>query len=190
MKNVIFTLAATTVLLFSCSKDNDNVEPQVLGETGDRTTTTSTAAVSNWTPVNNWSASERNGMKVYTTGIADSRITSEVINKGAVVVFVKGTDFSGGNFDFGTNMIPWDQFIPWERMAYPYHWDTDIKDGQVGIVVRMHPDIEADYLRHRNNVQARYFILSEAFLKQHNLTSASVKEQSYQQLVAKTGTNP
>lgn len=189
MKNVISTLAATTILLLSCSKDNDNVEPQVLGETGDRKTN-SAAAVSNWTPVSNWSVNERNGMKVYTTGIADTRITGEVINKGAVVVFVKGTDFSGGNFDFGTNMIPWDQFIPWERMAYPYHWDTDVKEGQLGIVVRMHPDIEADYLKYRGNVQARYFILSEAFLKKHHLTAASVKEQSYQQLVAKTGTNP
>ena len=190
MNNVIFALAATTVLLFSsCKKDNDNVEPRVLGETADRSIALF-AVASPWTHVKSWTASERDGMKVYSTQIADARVTNDILSKGAVVAFVKGTDFSGGHFPFEPNMIPWDQFIPWERMAYPYHWTPDIKEGLIEVTIRMHPDIEADYLKHRDKVQTRYFILSEAFLKQHNWTQQSLKEQSYKQLVTKTGTTP
>jgi len=189
MKNVIFTLAATTVLLLSCSKDNDNVEPQVLGDSGDRAAAP-TVFVSNWAPVTNWNASERNGMKVYSTTITDSRINNDILSRGAVLVFVKGTNFSSGNFEFEPNSLPWDQYIPWERMAYPYHWTPDVKDGQVTVSIAMHPEIEADYLKYRSSVQTRYFVLTEAFLRQHNLVPSKLQEYSYKQIVSMAGTTP
>jgi|GEM_PF-4020086 len=187
MKNVISTLAATTILLSSCSKN----DKELFEDSTVSSTSLASVQTSNWQPANTWQYSVGDDKeKVYSTTFSNSAITPEVRTKGAVVLYAKGYNFTGENAPADPMGLPWYYYIPWERMAYPYYWEEDIKDGSATVRVKMHQDIEQAYLDHRKNLQFRYFILPEAFLKQHNLTQASAKQLSYQEMVAKTGTTP
>jgi hypothetical protein len=185
MKCGIFTLAAATILL-ACNK-NSNEESQVLGESGTRN---STANVSNWESVNSWNETTDNGMKIYYTTRANTAINPDIVSKGAVVVYSKGYNFSNVPMENPPMPLPWYYYIPWERMAYPYYYDIDVKDGENTIAIKMHPDLERDYMSNRQNLSFRTFVLPEGFLKKHNMTREQAKTMPYSEMARMAGVTP
>lgn len=191
MKHVIFTSTFLILFFTSCKKEQISASVEA-AQSLNTSPSTSAVYVSNWemTPALNWqltTASEGNKVYHYTRSIA--QVNNDVLNNGTVLIFARGYNFA----DLQMNKpmpIPFVFYLPYERMASPYVWNDEKRNGAVTIQVGMNTEMEKYFLTSGSGLQLRYVVLPADFIEKNNLTVQSVSRLSYLDLVQKLGVNP
>jgi hypothetical protein len=142
MKGMKFLALAIGVLtIVSCRKESMQQEEVNTEVPAAAVSTTSSARLSAWQPVNSWSAAKQSA-SVYTGRIDDAAITAEVVNTGMVLLFAKN----------GTTT----QSLPFKQDDNTY-WSYQVEEGSV--IVNADAGISKATID--NNRQFQYIVLSK-----------------------------
>lgn len=191
MKHVIFTSTFLILLFTSCKKEEMSASVEA-AQSSKTSPATSGVYVSNWevTPALNWQVSNSSeGSKVYNYTRSIAQVNNDVLNNGTVLVFARGYNFADLQMD-KPMPIPFVFYLPYERMASPYVWNDEKKNGAVTIKVGMNAEMEKYFLANGSGLQLRYVVLPADFIEKNNLTIQSVSRLAYLDLMQKLGSNP
>ncbi|MDB5253082.1 MAG: hypothetical protein JWP27_2251 [Flaviaesturariibacter sp.] len=183
MKRVIFTSACLALLFTACKKED-------VGATNDTPSALVAASstgvyVSNWesVPHDSWqSSATTNGTMSMTFNRATPQVNENVRTNGKVLVFAKGYSFADTSINKPMSM-PFDFYLPFERMAFPYTWLYDAGNGQINVVVGMRPGMERDFNKAQDDIKFRYVVLPYDYFVQTGLTTAALSRMSYADLM-------
>ena len=112
-----------------------------------------------------------------------------MIKSGAVVVFVKGYDFTGFSKVEKPLGLPFYFMAPDENSG-TYNWHTEFKEGNINVALQMQGAMEENFLKSSNQIRVRYFVLSPEFLKEHKLNAQALRGISYSKLTTLLGVAP
>ena len=113
-KNKLTILTLSAAVFFASCRKNDlqHQENQNVPEP--------TAATKAWTPANSWNTAKLDKFTVYSGAIADKSISSDVADKGLVLVFKKNGD--------SVQSLPYE-----EKGANDAYWYYQVSNGEIAI---------------------------------------------------------
>ena len=193
MNRGIFTTAIlAAALLSACTKESlveSEFQPQAKAELTN-SSTAPTYFASQWEGSANWLPVSSDGLQNYSSNRATRQVSEAVINDGMVLAFARGYNFLTGEDDDKPLGMPFYFSLAAERFMHPYYYYLALSQGNIKTVISMHPELAHPFLAAKSNLQFRYFVIPPAFLAKHNLSTAAVKNKSYNELVALLGTTP
>jgi hypothetical protein len=192
MKKWTYTLAFLSVIsLIACSKKHTLTEDEAvtsLNAQGE--------VITSWESGYTWSQSDSADYIVFSHTRSMPEITSEILEKGVVLVALKNVPYKEDTLQKEPKLVPF-SVIPYYghdqqgKPIYDQHWYIIPAVGSVTIKYRTnrHNFSELPLLPPDGRVEARYFILSEAQLKRLGHSQASIKDLTYKKLVGLLGTS-
>jgi hypothetical protein len=182
MKRVIFTSACLALLFTACKKEDvaptDDSAAIVAGSSAG-------VFVSEWEPVpqTSWQMSTiTNGTMSSSYSRATPQVNDNVRTNGKVLVFAKGYSFADTAISKPMSM-PFDFYLPFERMAFPYTWLYDAGNGQINVAVGMRPGMERYFDNAKDDIKFRYVVLPYEYFVQTGLTTQALSQMSYEDLM-------
>lgn len=150
---------------------------------------TSAAAFSTgWEAVPEWKSNETNGVQVYNFNRNTPELNDAVLNGGAVVVFAKGYDFEGFSRSAEKPMgLPFYIMSANENANDTYNWTTDNTEGNIAVSLKMSKDLAQTFSKAQGNIRFRYFVLPQAFLQAHHLTTQALHQMPYHKFTELVG---
>lgn len=175
-------MGSLVAALFTSSPETDAAKPA--------TTNPSAAFFStDWEEVPQWSRTTSGNDVVYSFNRNTPELEQRTVNGGAVVVFVKGYDFTGFSKVEKPLGLPF-YFMAPEGNSGTYNWNTEYNAGNINVALRMQGGMEENFLKANNQVRIRYFILSPQFMKENKLNAQALRGISYTKLAALLGIAP
>lgn len=142
-----------------------------------------------WEEVPQWNRSASGNEVTYHFNRNTPQLESHMLKTGAVVVFVKGYDFTGFSKVEKPLGLPF-YFMAPDESSGTYNWHTESREGHINVALQMQAATEENFLKANNNIRMRYFILSPQFLEQHKLNHQTLRGISYTKLSAMLGLAP
>ncbi len=189
MKKWMFTLVIAAGALFSsCTKDND-ITNDTLVKGLDNGDTGAGPVVTNWERGNAWSVSDSLDYKVFAHNKNLPSVTSDVLQNGAVLVFVKNIQYDDGRRVSKPLRIPFHVLPSFGKPGYDQAWYHMNAVGKVTVKYRTNKHkygIEAQVPDEQ--VMVRIFVLSPEDLVRLDKTPVTISRMNYQELVDLLGT--
>lgn len=191
MKAGKFTTAILIVatVFASCTKEKSleqNPSPANDGQL--RTTTVSGKGtyISDWESGYNWNLTDSADYKVYWHDKAISEVNSDVMNSGAVIVFMRNyLDVNGNRVD-RIQKLPYHVLPDIGRPGYDNQWYYMVSDNKVTVKFRTNKT-EGYVPLPDGSVMFRYFVLTASDLSGAGYNQSTVQTATYSDLVTKFG---
>lgn len=142
-----------------------------------------------WEEVSQWTRTVSGNDVVYHFNRNTPELEKQTLKNGAVVVFVKGYDFTGFSKAEKPLGLPF-YFMAPEEASGTYNWHTQSREGNINIALQIQGASEESFLKANEQIRIRYFILSPQFLKEHKLNAQSLRGISYTKLALLLGITP
>jgi hypothetical protein len=192
MKNAIFTSACLVLLFTSCKKEDVAAPIDNTVDAIQLQNTAVTSYISDWEPVPaaGWQAStSTNGKVDYSYTRSTPQLNAAALRGGMVKAFAKGYNFVDMTINTPQG-LPFQFYLPYERMAHPYVWNMDKEQEAIKVGVSMDKSMSGMFIGAQNGIQMRYVVISPAYFTQNNTDAQSLSNMSYTQLMTKLGVNP
>ncbi|HYH16143.1 MAG TPA: hypothetical protein VD794_13030 [Flavisolibacter sp.] len=158
-----------------------SVKNQPSTQSFEKITFASKSFISEWETASSWQQSSFNGKHQYTLKRMLPLLNKSILEEGVVLVFTKGYTFLSKKVDKPLS-LPFYFFM--ENANMPLHWSVKPTLGTLEVELQVPSDNEQAFLKEKNELQLRYILLEKEFLKNKKLTPQTVRNMSYQQVVA------
>ncbi len=136
----LFSLSLmSVVLLFSCKKYD--LKEQLATENTETTASTIGLKASSWKTLSDWNQVEQPSYNLYYTSIKDENITSDIANKGVVLVYKKTSS--------NNSLVQ----LPYEEKIgnTTYYWYYQISNGKVLVSCDIYGSANKEYISNSNS---------------------------------------
>jgi hypothetical protein len=145
--------------------------------------------VSEWESIPSWEIQVNGSEKTYVYNRPTPQLDKEILDGGAVLVFVKGYDFEGWSRSVSKPVsLPFISGLLNENIHHFYEWNFAGDEGAVSVSLNMHSDLEKIFNEKKGELRFRYLILSPEFLQKNSLSKQELRKMSYSELQRKMQT--
>ena len=173
----LFNIPFLSILFFTIIQ-KDNLRSGYLS-----TSISSNIYISQWENNKYWNTGTEEDQKGYYLKRSIPQLTEDVLNNGVVMVFTKGYSFTESNLQEKPLQMPFYFFPSNGSPNGACKWLIIKTLGEIELGIKMPEEVEPSFKQSQMNVQLRYFLFEEAFLKKHKLSKKVLQNMSYQQVV-------